>query len=103
MVVKFRNTIWPIQPQLSLHRRAALSSNSNGTQSAHKGKQCCQRQKKFLEIRFPKIPLQMLFSIGELLSPATFLSHGTIVPNFCTGKIRKYIVEGLSPYEMPQG
>jgi hypothetical protein len=31
MVVKFRNTIWPPPPQLSLHRRAALSSNSNGT------------------------------------------------------------------------
>jgi hypothetical protein len=31
MVVKFRNTICPPQPQLSLHRRAALSSNSNGT------------------------------------------------------------------------
>jgi hypothetical protein len=33
MVVKFRNTICPPQPQLSLHRRAALSSNSNGTRS----------------------------------------------------------------------
>jgi hypothetical protein len=33
MVVKFRNTIWPPPPQLSLHRRAALSSNSNGTRS----------------------------------------------------------------------
>jgi hypothetical protein len=35
MVDKFRNTIWPQPPQLSLHRRAALSSNSNGTQSVH--------------------------------------------------------------------
>jgi hypothetical protein len=33
MVVKFRNTISPPPPQLSLHRRAALSSNSNGTRS----------------------------------------------------------------------
>jgi hypothetical protein len=33
MVVKFRNTIWPPPPQLSLHRRAALSSYSNGTRS----------------------------------------------------------------------
>jgi hypothetical protein len=33
MVVKFRNTTWPPTPQLSLHRRAALSSYSNGTQS----------------------------------------------------------------------
>jgi hypothetical protein len=33
MVVKFRNTICPAQPQLSLHRRAALSSYSNGTRS----------------------------------------------------------------------
>jgi hypothetical protein len=33
MVVKFINTICPPQPQLSLHRRAALSSNSNGTRS----------------------------------------------------------------------
>jgi hypothetical protein len=33
MVVKFRNTICPPHPQLSLHRRAALSSNSNGTRS----------------------------------------------------------------------
>jgi hypothetical protein len=31
MVVKFRNNICPPQPQLSLHRRAALSSDSNGT------------------------------------------------------------------------
>jgi hypothetical protein len=30
MVVKFRNTICPPPHQLSLHRRAALSSNSNG-------------------------------------------------------------------------
>jgi hypothetical protein len=29
MVVKFRNTIWPSPPQLSLHRSAALSSNSS--------------------------------------------------------------------------
>jgi hypothetical protein len=33
MVVKFRNTIWPPPPQLSLHRRVALSSSSNGTPS----------------------------------------------------------------------
>jgi hypothetical protein len=33
MVVKIRNTICPPQPQLSLHRRAALSSDSNGTRS----------------------------------------------------------------------
>jgi hypothetical protein len=33
MVVKFRNTTWPPPPQLSLQRRAALSSNSNGTRS----------------------------------------------------------------------
>jgi hypothetical protein len=33
MVVKFINTTWPTPPQLSLHRRAALSSNSNGTRS----------------------------------------------------------------------
>jgi hypothetical protein len=35
MVVKFRNTIGPPPPQLSLHRRAALSSNSNGTRSVY--------------------------------------------------------------------
>jgi hypothetical protein len=35
MVVKFRNTIWPPPPQLSLHRRAALTSNSNGTWSVY--------------------------------------------------------------------
>jgi hypothetical protein len=33
MVVKFRNSICPLQPQLSLHRRAALSSDSNGARS----------------------------------------------------------------------
>jgi hypothetical protein len=33
MVVKFKNTIWPPPPQLSLHRRAALSSISNVTGS----------------------------------------------------------------------
>jgi hypothetical protein len=33
MVVKFRNTTCPPQPQLPLHRRAALSSDSNGTRS----------------------------------------------------------------------
>jgi hypothetical protein len=31
MAVKFRNTICPPPPQLSLHRRATLSSNSKGT------------------------------------------------------------------------
>jgi hypothetical protein len=35
MVVKFRNTIFPPPSQLSLHRQAALSSNSNGTQSVY--------------------------------------------------------------------
>jgi hypothetical protein len=35
MVVKIRITICPSPPQLSLHRRAALSSNSNGTQSVY--------------------------------------------------------------------
>jgi hypothetical protein len=35
MVVKFRNTICLPLPQLSLHRRAALSSNSNGTRSVY--------------------------------------------------------------------
>jgi hypothetical protein len=30
--------IWPPHPQFSLHRRAALTTNSNGTQPAHKGK-----------------------------------------------------------------
>jgi hypothetical protein len=38
MVARNRNTIWPPPPQLPLHRRAAPSTNSNGTQSAHKGK-----------------------------------------------------------------
>jgi hypothetical protein len=36
MVVKFRNTICPPPPQLSLHTRAALSSNSNGTRSVYR-------------------------------------------------------------------
>jgi hypothetical protein len=35
MVVKFINTIFPPPPQLSLQRRAALSSNSNGTWSVY--------------------------------------------------------------------
>jgi hypothetical protein len=38
MVVIIWNTSWPPPPQLSLPRRAALTTNSNGTQSAHKGK-----------------------------------------------------------------
>jgi hypothetical protein len=38
MVVKFRNTICPPPPQLSLHTRAALSSNSNGTRSVYNKK-----------------------------------------------------------------
>jgi hypothetical protein len=38
MVVKFRNTIFTPTPQLSLHRRAALPSNSNGTLSAYSRK-----------------------------------------------------------------
>jgi hypothetical protein len=38
MVIKFRNTICPPPPQLSLHRRAAISSNSNGTWSVYSRK-----------------------------------------------------------------
>jgi hypothetical protein len=38
MVVKFRNTICSPPPQLSLYRRAALSSNSNGTRSVYSRK-----------------------------------------------------------------
>jgi hypothetical protein len=37
MLVKIWNTIWPPPPQISLHRRAALTTNSNGTQAAQKG------------------------------------------------------------------
>jgi hypothetical protein len=36
MVVKIENTIWPPPPQISLYRRAALTTNSNhGTQPSH--------------------------------------------------------------------
>jgi hypothetical protein len=35
MVVKFRKTICPPPLQLLLHRRASLSTNSNGTQSVY--------------------------------------------------------------------
>jgi hypothetical protein len=35
MVVNFRNIIWPLPPQLPRHRRAALSSNSNGTRAVY--------------------------------------------------------------------
>jgi hypothetical protein len=38
MVVNFRNSICPRPPQLSLHRRAALSSISNGTRSVYSRK-----------------------------------------------------------------
>jgi hypothetical protein len=38
MVVKFRHTTCPPPPQLSLNTRAALSSNSNGTQSVYNRK-----------------------------------------------------------------
>jgi hypothetical protein len=38
MVVTFRNAICPSPPQLSLHTRAALSSNSNGTWSVYNRK-----------------------------------------------------------------
>jgi hypothetical protein len=38
MVVKCRNTICPPPPQVSLYRRAALSSNSNGTRSEYSRK-----------------------------------------------------------------
>jgi hypothetical protein len=37
-VVKFRNTICPPPLQLSLHRRAALSRNSNGTRYVYSRK-----------------------------------------------------------------
>jgi hypothetical protein len=38
MVVEFRNIICLPPPQLSLHRRAALSCNSNGTRSVYSRK-----------------------------------------------------------------
>jgi hypothetical protein len=38
LVVKIWNTIWPPLPQFFLPRRAALTTSSNGTQSALKGK-----------------------------------------------------------------
>jgi hypothetical protein len=38
MVVKFRNTICPPPPQLSLHRRGALSNISNRTRSVYSRK-----------------------------------------------------------------
>jgi hypothetical protein len=38
MVFKIRNTIFHTPPQLSLHSRAALSSNSKGTRSVHSRK-----------------------------------------------------------------
>jgi hypothetical protein len=38
MVFKMRNTICPPPPQLSLHKIAALTSNSNGTRSVYNRK-----------------------------------------------------------------
>jgi hypothetical protein len=38
IVVKFINNIFPLPLQLSLHRRAALSSNPNGTRSVYSRK-----------------------------------------------------------------
>jgi hypothetical protein len=38
VVAKIWNTICPPPPQFSLHRWAALTTNSNGTQPAQKGK-----------------------------------------------------------------
>jgi hypothetical protein len=38
MMVKFGNNICPPPPQLSLHWRAVLSSNSSGTQSVYSRK-----------------------------------------------------------------
>jgi hypothetical protein len=38
MVVNIWNTFWPPPAQFFLPRKAALTTNSNGTQSAHKGR-----------------------------------------------------------------
>jgi hypothetical protein len=44
-------------PQLSLHRRAALRTNSNGTQSAHKGKQKrIQHSPDTIPLKIPFLP-----------------------------------------------
>jgi hypothetical protein len=58
-VVKFRNTICPPPPQLSLHWRAALSSNSNGTLSVYSRKN----------------PKSLLYCEMSMLSPHTDISH----------------------------
>jgi hypothetical protein len=55
-VVKFRNTIFPPPLQLSLHTRAALSSNSNGTRSVYniktqKSSLYCEMSMHWMRIR----------------------------------------------------
>jgi hypothetical protein len=54
MVDKFRNTICPPPPQLSLHRRAALSRNSNG--NGPYIAECTKKQFIFLALLRGRIP-----------------------------------------------
>jgi hypothetical protein len=55
----FRNTICPPPPQLSLHRRAALSSNSNGTRTVYSRKN--PKSSLYCEMSMIRIRLETAF------------------------------------------
>jgi hypothetical protein len=76
MVVKFRNTICPPPPQLSLHRRAALSRNSNGTCSV------CSRKN-------PKSSLYCEMSMGKMEVSMEVHQQSTIIKKISMGDVEE--------------
>jgi hypothetical protein len=72
MVVKFRNTIWPPPSQLSLHRRAALSSNSNGTRSVYSR----ENPKRSLYCEMSVTRIRKCLALSQLAGGYLIVSYG---------------------------
>jgi hypothetical protein len=95
MVVNFRNTIWPPPPQLSLHKRAALSSNSNGTRSY-----IAERTQNAVYIVRCLWPEQRYKTVSHRMDPTAVTGDNSLLYLLC--RFRKTILMPGSLYIWPR-
>jgi hypothetical protein len=111
IVVKFRNTIWPPPPQLSLHRRAALSSNSNGKGAVYSRENpksslycemsmdwtyvCVQHRDTKVSFRISYLWEQLMLLPGEVYNISICYCHIYHVPAF-TNTFRPWTLRSWS-------
>jgi hypothetical protein len=84
MVVKFRNTICPPPPQLSLHTRAALSSNSNGTRSVYNRKN--PKSSQYCEMSMGRSDLIACRPLNSMRRPSALVSISSLYSEMSIGR-----------------